>query len=160
MKLNLGCGIKKRKGYFNVDVNPDVKPDMIWDMDKYPYPFDNNTIDKVYMDNVLEHLEDPYKVANEVLRILKPGGVWEFIVPYWNYTHSHRLNHKHLFSEAIVPDLIQAKHDFKLDGEFALKKLELIQCKGGKMRFIPFKNLFRHFFCNMIKEMRVVLIKK
>lgn len=44
-----------------------------------PYP--ENTFDVVVSDNVLEHLEDPASVFAEVLRVLRPGGVFLFKTP-------------------------------------------------------------------------------
>jgi SAM-dependent methyltransferase len=39
-----------------------------------PYP--NATFDLVFADNVLEHLQRPQAVFNEVARVLKPGGIF------------------------------------------------------------------------------------
>jgi len=37
-------------------------------------PFDAETFDLVFSDNVLEHLEHPERVFSEICRVLKPGG--------------------------------------------------------------------------------------
>jgi SAM-dependent methyltransferase len=39
-------------------------------------PYDENTFDLVFSNNVLEHLENPADVFSEVARVLKPGGVF------------------------------------------------------------------------------------
>ncbi len=44
-----------------------------------PYPDD--TFDVVFSDNVLEHLENPQAVFDEVARVLKPGGRFLFKTP-------------------------------------------------------------------------------
>ncbi len=44
-------------------------------------PFEDNVFDVVFSDNVLEHLEHPLEVFNEVYRVLKPGGYFLFKTP-------------------------------------------------------------------------------
>ena len=34
MKLNIGCGLKKKKGYINIDISKDVNPDRVVDVEK------------------------------------------------------------------------------------------------------------------------------
>jgi len=39
-------------------------------------PFETNSFDVVFSDNVLEHLVDPVSTFKEIRRVLKPGGVF------------------------------------------------------------------------------------
>jgi len=94
--LDLGCGKKKRKGAIGVDYSSRLDADVIHDLNVFPYPFDSETADEVYLDNVLEHLDQPMRVMEEVYRIVKPGGAVKVIVPYfrsrWAFidpTHCH-----------------------------------------------------------------------
>ncbi len=49
-------------------------------------PYLNNAFDVVIADNVLEHLEKPVDVFAEIVRVLKPGGVFLFKTPNrWHY---------------------------------------------------------------------------
>ena len=49
-------------------------------------PYDDNYFDIVFSDNVLEHLDQPLDVFEEVNRVLKPGGVFVFKTPnMWHY---------------------------------------------------------------------------
>jgi SAM-dependent methyltransferase len=81
--LDLGCGKKKRVGAIGVDHSSRHKPDIIHDLNKFPYPFQAESIDEIYLDNVLEHLEDPVKVMEEIYRICRPGALVKVIVPYF-----------------------------------------------------------------------------
>ncbi len=57
MKLNLGCGYKKRGGWVNCDLDKDVKPDKIVDLNKFPYPFRTSSVTEINLEHVLEHLD-------------------------------------------------------------------------------------------------------
>lgn len=49
-----------------------------------PYP--SNTFDLVLANNVMEHIEHPYRVYHEIYRVLKPGGRFLFKTPNkWHY---------------------------------------------------------------------------
>jgi len=97
--LDLGCGNKKRDGAVGVDFNDRTAADVIHNLNKFPYPFDDSSIDEVYLDNTLEHLDDVIRVMEEVHRICRPGGMVKVIVPYfrsvWAYIDP---THKHYFT--------------------------------------------------------------
>jgi SAM-dependent methyltransferase len=81
--LDLGCGKKKRLGSIGVDWSDRHDADVIHDLNVFPYPFADNEIDEIFLDNVLEHLDDPMRVMKEVHRISKVNGKVKVIVPYF-----------------------------------------------------------------------------
>ena len=48
MKLNLGSGSKILKGYVNVDKFQYYNPDVVHDLEKFPYPFEDGVLMKYY----------------------------------------------------------------------------------------------------------------
>ena len=46
-KLNLGSGDKKIDGFLNVDKFDTFKPDIVHDLETFPYPFNDNEIDEI-----------------------------------------------------------------------------------------------------------------
>jgi len=80
-RLNLGCGINIEKGSINLDGVKLKGVDVVHDLNKFPYPFKDNTFDEVFADNVLEHLNDLQKPLEELSRICKPNAILEIIVP-------------------------------------------------------------------------------
>ena len=73
-KLNLGCGEIPKKGWINLDIGDAPHVDIMWDLNKKPYPFKDNSIDEIYSSCVLEHLKNLGVFVEECYRILKPKG--------------------------------------------------------------------------------------
>jgi SAM-dependent methyltransferase len=81
MKLNIGSGKDYREGFINIDNSPFVKKDKQFDLDTYPYPFKDNSVDFILAMAVIEHLKDMKAFLEEAHRILKSGGKLRFRVP-------------------------------------------------------------------------------
>ena len=84
LRLNLGCGTKRLDGYINVDKFGN--PDLLFDLEKFPYPWDNNSVTEIEMHHVLEHLgqqtEVYLKIIQELYRICKPEAKIHITVPH------------------------------------------------------------------------------
>ena len=82
MKLNLGCGFRKKAGHVNVDIQARVEPDLICDVAQ-GLPFADSTIDEVRAFDFLEHipLGKTMGVIEEIWRVLKPDGLLEHFTP-------------------------------------------------------------------------------
>ena len=97
--LDLGCGKKKRAGSIGVDWSDRHDADVIHDLNVFPYPFEGASVDMVYIDNTLEHLDDPIAVMGELYRIVKPSGIVKVIVPYFRSVSAFiDPTHKHFFT--------------------------------------------------------------
>lgn len=99
-ELNLGCGMRPREGCLNVDRAERVNPDLVWDLDRYPYPLPDSHFRKVYAGDVVEHLEKIPEFMEEAFRLLEPGGILEITTPhfscansYTDPTHRHHLGY-------------------------------------------------------------------
>jgi SAM-dependent methyltransferase len=95
-RLNLGCGAFKKAGFLNVDGNPAVEPDVLVDLDSFPYPFADGQFEVVEADHVLEHLQDPFAVVAELSRILADDGTLRIRVPHFTRGFTHA-DHKRGF---------------------------------------------------------------
>lgn len=87
--LNLGGG-NKRYG-FNQEVNLDItdfpKVDVV--ADAHRLPFKSQTFDLVIADALLEHVQDPVQVVNEIHRVLKKRGKVYAMTPFLQRYHSY-----------------------------------------------------------------------
>ena len=90
IKLNLGCGYKRITGFVNVDKEPLTKPDVLWDLEKFPWPWKDNSVNEVKLVHVLEHLgreTSVYKnIIQELYRVCINGAAIEIRVPYFRHT--------------------------------------------------------------------------
>ncbi|MEW6558298.1 MAG: class I SAM-dependent methyltransferase [Elusimicrobiota bacterium] len=73
--LDIGCGNnKKHPDAVGIDFSSDSNAEIIHNLNIFPYPFGDNEFDLVYMVSILEHLDNIFKVMEEVWRITKNGG--------------------------------------------------------------------------------------
>lgn len=97
--LDVGCGKRKAPGAIGIDKRKTGAVDVICDLDAPHYPFADDSFDRVYITDVLEHLEDVIMVLEEVHRISRPGAEVHIRVPHFSSTHSYGdITHKHCFN--------------------------------------------------------------
>ncbi len=76
MRLNPGCGNNKIEGYLNVDSQESCAPDQVVDLETFPWPFGDNSVDEIIMSHVLEHLGETMEIylsiITELYRICQP----------------------------------------------------------------------------------------
>ena len=86
MKLNLGYRIKILKNFVNVDKYDYYKPDIVHDLEKFPYPFEENSVDEILLSHVLEHIGQNPDIFNSIIkefyRICKNNALIDIRVPH------------------------------------------------------------------------------
>jgi hypothetical protein len=84
MKLNLGCGHERLAGYLNVDKFGD--PELICDLEVFPWPWETSSAAEVRLHHVLEHLgqrsETYLRLIQELYRVCAPGALVHITVPH------------------------------------------------------------------------------
>jgi SAM-dependent methyltransferase len=91
--LNLGSGIgqfdhylSKRVKAINVDISPSIR-NLHVIADAHFLPFKGDCFDIVYSIAVLEHVQKPWVVADEICRVLRQGGHVVVELPFLNVIH-------------------------------------------------------------------------
>lgn len=85
LRLNLGCGEHKIDDFVNIDCISAglVQPDIVMDFIKQQLPYQDGSVDQVWMIHCLEHIE-MYHWGNlfaEVKRVLKDNGAFTLAYP-------------------------------------------------------------------------------
>lgn len=80
LNLHIGAGEFCLDGWVNIDVSPaQLSLNVMWGL-----PFSDNTVHRVFLSHMFEHLFYPNEAAaflHDLLRVLEPGGVVRIIVP-------------------------------------------------------------------------------
>ena len=137
--LELGCGkrpYKAKPGEEVIHLDRVKLPhiEVVWDLNKFPYPFKDNEFDIVIARHVLEHLDNLVRAMEEIWRISKPGGIIKIMVPYFsNIGAFSDPTHKHFFTPHTF-DYFQPDSELhhEVESSFSIKKVEL---KFGKHVF-------------------------
>ncbi len=104
--LQLGSGEKRLDAsgdtVVRVDLRADVKPEVVWNLDQTPWPFEDSSFDVVDATDVIEHLSDVVKAMEEIHRVARPGALVRIVTPHFSSSNSftdptHR-QHLGLFS--------------------------------------------------------------
>ncbi|MDB5225316.1 MAG: hypothetical protein JWL87_268 [Candidatus Adlerbacteria bacterium] len=126
LKLDLGSGDRKKTGFSTVDWTAETKPDFVCDLNVFPYPWADGSIDEIEMSHCLEHLEKPFKVMTELHRIMAPGGALHIKVPHFSRGFTHA-EHEHGFD---VTFPLYFNKNFTKSGYFGVDfKLESMRLK-------------------------------
>lgn len=97
-KLNFGCGEDIIEDFDNFDIQD-------FDFNIFPYPIKDNTYDYILLKQVLEHLEKPEKVLQELVRISKDKCKIVIEVPHYNNKGAYNdIQHIHFFNENCFRD--------------------------------------------------------
>lgn len=142
--INLGCGFRHYVGAINVDAFEICKPDVVHDLNKFPWPFDDNYADRITAWHLFEHLEDWWGAFGECARILKLGGTLEIHVPDASCTGALAYrDHNHVFfrwsfTETLEPEFRGANAWARVQPMVPLKMIQYMR--------IPYERYVKWWF--------------
>ena len=90
LKLNLGCGSEIYPGYVNIDKVALPGTDFVWDLEKTPLPFKDNSVFEIRAEHILEHIVNYLPLLEDIHRMCVPRANIEFVVPYYKYEGAFR----------------------------------------------------------------------
>jgi len=170
MKIDIGSGTKVKQGFVGLDKEkyvPTIK--FVCDLNKGILPFKNNSIEEISCEHLLEHLNNPELIVDEIYRVLISGHKAHIVVPYFSYYTSHVWCHKNYWSTACIK-LFKSScyHETKI--EFTKVKISLHRETKGIMSLvkIPFQliadwnpTIYERLFCYVfpMAEIHFELVK-
>lgn len=84
LKIDFGCGDRKEAGWFGIDSQNLPGVDLVTNLDNFPLPFEDNSVDEARCVHFIEHVQDIMRFMNEVYRILKVGSTMMVYSPYYS----------------------------------------------------------------------------
>lgn len=170
--LDLGCGDSKLKSEDDVVVGLDIcnlpGVDVVYDFNKLPLPFDDNTFDKIHADQVMEHVGDLHETMKECYRILKPKGTIEIKVPHYpHFDAFSNAQHKRFFTYYTMDswESSNKRHNIYANGvnfKYVSRELQFIKpwrWLGAGMIFNKIPRIYETFFSNVFQagQLRIVM---
>jgi SAM-dependent methyltransferase len=100
IKLDIACGQNKQKDFIGVDIAKIEGVDVVHDLEIYPWPFEDESVEEAFCSHYIEHVGDLIKFMNELYRILTPGAKCIFLAPYYTSVRCWQdPTHKNAISE-------------------------------------------------------------
>lgn len=104
MLLDLACGAVKKEGYEGVDVLDLPGVDFVWDLEDFPWPWSDDSVEGVHSAHFVEHVHNLVGFMGELWRVCKDGAEvtiehpYQFNVRAWqDPTHVRCLNEVSFF---------------------------------------------------------------
>jgi SAM-dependent methyltransferase len=96
--LNLGSGNAYIDGAVNLDMVRACNPDIVHDLRRFPWPFEDSVFERVIGRDIIEHLPDTVATMEELFRICKSGAVVELTTPHFSSSNAFTdPTHQHQF---------------------------------------------------------------
>jgi ubiquinone/menaquinone biosynthesis C-methylase UbiE len=119
-KVDVGCGCCCKPGYIGVDIKA-CGQQYVRDIQQ-GLPFDDNSVDEIFCQNVLEHISNLLFVMEEFYRVLKPCALLEIIVPHYTSPNAWK-----------DPTHIRSFNEFSMD--YYIPGVINVKAKEGKALF-------------------------
>jgi hypothetical protein len=84
-RLNVGCGRRVLPGWINIDAMPLAGVDIVADLEACgdcPLPLDADSADELLLSHVIEHIQRPLPLMQDLHRIAKAGARMTIRVPF------------------------------------------------------------------------------
>jgi hypothetical protein len=171
LKLDLGCGQNKAEGFLGVDFVAAEGVDIVVDLSRTPWPWDDASVEEVHCSHFLEHLtgEERIGFANELYRVLVPGGKATIITPWWGSVRAiqdptHKwppvADNSYLYWNRGWREINKLDHyPFTCDFDFAPAYVMAVET-GVHMRPEETRAFWLKHYVNMINDLQVVLTKR
>ncbi len=137
--LDVGCGNSKTAGAVGIDISPNTQADVLYDLNKYPWPFADDEFDLIICNDVLAHLEDVIKAIEEIHRVSCKGATVQIRVPHFSSPQAYSdLTHKHFFSSQSFDYFADTNHFRGHHSKVIFKKISMKITFGNLYRFVSY----------------------
>jgi SAM-dependent methyltransferase len=166
--LDIGCGRAKTPGAIGIDILPAPGVDLVHDLNRVPWPLEENRFDTVICSHVLEHLGDIVATLNEIHRVSRPGARVKITTPHFSSLNSWEdPTHTHHFARRSFSFFDSENAHCYTDRRLKTTRLEVTFGGGlwallGRAQYRIFPELWEKHFCflwrarNLLVELEVI----
>jgi SAM-dependent methyltransferase len=124
--LDIGCGAEKTPGSVGLDISSDTAADIVHDLDVFPYPIEDASFDQILLQDVIEHVQNPIRVFEELHRIARPAGRVQLRTPHFSSVLAYSdPTHRHYFSTLAIRSLAEPRFAHYTDIRFRVVHVTL-----------------------------------
>lgn len=170
-KIDLACGQSKREGFFGVDIADVEGVDLACDLSKFPWPFEDDSVDEIFASHYVEHtypVGGPHDgliaFMNECWRICKEDAKLELIHPYaqskrafQDPTHTRYINEITWWYFNLEWREMQKLDHYPITANFAVEGMSNGWYPGWELRSEAARNLHADQSWNIISDLVVNL---
>lgn len=150
-----------------LDINPDMNPDILHDLEKLPIPLANGKptpddyYDEIHAYAILEHLgtqgdaKSFFALFTELWRILKPNGLLFAIVPLWSSESAWGdPSHKRVISQMSLAFLNQEEYSLQV-GKTQMTDFRYMYSADLKVEWVQVQDPHFSFVLSCVKPSRI-----
>jgi SAM-dependent methyltransferase len=124
--LDVGCGSAKTPGSIGLDISPNTGADIVHDLDSLPYPIEHASFDQILLQDVIEHVQEPIRVFEELHRIARPRARIQLRTPHFSSILAYGdPTHRHYFSTIAIRSLAEPRFVHYTDVRFRVVHVTL-----------------------------------
>jgi len=165
IRIDLGCGSRKQKGYIGVDIKKLDGVDIVCDIEK-GLPFKDNTIDGIYANFLFEHINNLIPFIQELYRVCRNGTIIKTSFPYWaSVTQWKDPTHKQVITIETFRYFCDDKwygSDYGINTDFKVKSIKYNYLSPFLRRrryffLFPFRKFLRRHLINIVHSVWIEL---
>ncbi len=183
LKLDIACGNSKKEGFIGIDIAEETQCDWICNLNYYPwqykeivkryeggcqykelYRIEDSSVGEIHCSHYIEHVKDLRKFAQEIYRILIPGGRVTFIAPYYSSIRAMQdPTHVNFISEATFlywnKTWIEANKlsHYNMNCDFAVMNHRYIYNPEWASKSSAAKEFARKHYINVVADIEITL---
>lgn len=161
--LHVGSGHHPVPNAVTVDISALVRPAVITDLNRAPWPFADNAFSGVVALSIFEHLDDFLLTMGEVHRVLRPGGSAFILVPHFSSAAAFvDPTHKQRLSARSCDYFIPGTSVYREYGFYVPYRFDMVQRHvhlSSFLRYVPFAELFARRFTTAWEDLFCYLLR-
>jgi SAM-dependent methyltransferase len=87
-KLDIGGGRGKQDGYIGIDILDYDGVDIVWNLENFPWPLEDNSFDYIKAFHIVEHINDMGAFFKEIHRIASNKAILSISTPHFSSRNS------------------------------------------------------------------------